>query len=146
MDSGVRLNLKIKLAMKREKNIDETVSSAVEQTLGAESGKIESVEKKSRILEGDNQSKTKRKGDKKIEDETLVAVNGNLEEMKKKKRPIFSISLTKDEIEADLKAMGVSKARPSKRMKKRSKSMQKILDNLFPGLRLKSINPNDYGI
>ncbi|KAK0583072.1 hypothetical protein LWI29_033025 [Acer saccharum] len=62
----------------------------------------------------------------------------------KRKRSSFSIALTKEEIEADILAITGSKlmARP----KKRPKNVQRQLDNLFPGLCLKSITPNSYKV
>ncbi|KAK4847554.1 hypothetical protein QYF36_003260 [Acer negundo] len=57
--------------------------------------------------------------------------------MEKRKRSSFSIALTKEEIEADLLAITGSKQ--TSRPKKRRKNVQRQLDNLFPGLCLKSI-------
>lgn len=56
--------------------------------------------KKSKNLEGGSRSKAKIKRDKKIVDETLVTINGKLEK-EEKMHPLFSISFTRDEIEAD---------------------------------------------
>ncbi|TXG62539.1 hypothetical protein EZV62_009533 [Acer yangbiense] len=64
--------------------------------------------------------------------------------MEKRKRSSFSIALTKEEIEADLLAITGSK--PTARPKKRPKNVQRQLDNLFPGLCLKSITPNSYKV
>ncbi|KAK4849251.1 hypothetical protein QYF36_022854 [Acer negundo] len=62
----------------------------------------------------------------------------------KRKRSSFSIALTKEEIKADILAITGSKltARP----KTRPKNVQRQLDNLFPGLCLKSITPNSYKV
>ncbi|KAK0581801.1 hypothetical protein LWI29_018181 [Acer saccharum] len=60
--------------------------------------------------------------------------------MEKRKRSSFLIALTKEEIEADILAITGSK--PMARPKKRPKNVQRQLDNLFPGLCLKSITPN----
>ncbi|KAJ0054734.1 hypothetical protein Pint_00127 [Pistacia integerrima] len=62
---------------------------------------------------------------------------------KQKRR--FSISLSREEIEADILATGGSK-RLRRSKKKRAKYVQRILDNLFPGLRLKSIMIEDYRV
>ncbi|XP_021892759.1 splicing factor 3B subunit 2 [Carica papaya] len=60
----------------------------------------------------------------------------------KEKEQGFSISLSKEEIDEDIFLMTGSK--PSRRPKKRSKAMQKQLDNVFPGLWLSSISPDSY--
>lgn len=63
---------------------------------------------------------------------------------KEEKKLKFSISLTKAEIEEDIYAMTGSK--PSRKPKKRSKTVQKQLDNLFPGLWLSSVTPDLYKV
>nr|GMD36530.1 neurofilament heavy polypeptide-like [Ipomoea batatas] len=62
----------------------------------------------------------------------------------RKKRLRFSISLSRDEIEEDIFSMTGSK--PARRPKKRSKSVQKQLDSVFPGLWLASITPDSYKV
>ncbi|KAJ4718724.1 DUF1639 family protein [Melia azedarach] len=64
-----------------------------------------------------------------------------------KKKQTFSklsVSLPREDIEADLIAMGGLQR--SRRIKKRPKNVQRQLDNLFPGLRLKYITPEDYKV
>ncbi|KAL5862309.1 hypothetical protein ACOSQ3_003596 [Xanthoceras sorbifolium] len=68
----------------------------------------------------------------------LVSVAEKLE----KRKLSISIALTKEEIEADILAITGSK--PTRRPKKRPKNVQRQLDNLFPGICLKSITPNTY--
>ncbi|KAJ0110434.1 hypothetical protein Patl1_00133 [Pistacia atlantica] len=84
--------------------------------------------------------------------ETASKVEGDKEEARKesvasadKQKRRFSISLSREEIEADILATGGSK-RLRRSKKKRAKYVQRILDNLFPGLRLKSITIEDYRV
>ncbi|MFS7941546.1 hypothetical protein Hanom_Chr06g00477561 [Helianthus anomalus] len=58
-----------------------------------------------------------------------------------KKRKLW-ISLSKEEIEEDVYALTGSK--PARRPKKRNKTVQKQVDNLFPGLYLDGISPDSY--
>ncbi|XP_071718353.1 uncharacterized protein [Rutidosis leptorrhynchoides] len=60
------------------------------------------------------------------------------------KRTKFSISLTRDEIEEDL--FSITGLKPSRRPKKRSKTVQRQLDTLFPGLWLGSITVDTYKV
>ncbi|XP_019159219.1 PREDICTED: uncharacterized protein LOC109155948 isoform X2 [Ipomoea nil] len=62
----------------------------------------------------------------------------------RKRRQRFSISLSREEIEEDIFSMTGSK--PARRPKKRSKSVQKQLDSVFPGLWLASITPDSYKV
>ncbi|XP_047342380.1 uncharacterized protein LOC124945903 [Impatiens glandulifera] len=64
--------------------------------------------------------------------------------LQKEKKQKFSISLSRDEIEEDIYAMIGSK--PNRRPKKRSKIVQRQLDNVFPGLWLSSITPDVYKV
>ncbi|TXG62567.1 hypothetical protein EZV62_009561 [Acer yangbiense] len=64
--------------------------------------------------------------------------------MEKRKRSSFLIALTKEEIEADI--LAITGLKPMTRPKKRPKNVQRQLDNLFPGLCLKSITPNSYKV
>ncbi|XP_062076200.1 uncharacterized protein LOC133780540 [Humulus lupulus] len=59
-------------------------------------------------------------------------------------KPRFSISLSREEIEADFLLMTGSK--PPKKPMKRERSVKKRLDNLFPGLQLESIGPDSYRV
>ncbi|CAH9093078.1 unnamed protein product [Cuscuta epithymum] len=68
----------------------------------------------------------------------------NSPEKKKEKKRRFSIALSKEEIEEDIFALTGMK--PAKRPKKRTKSVQKQLDTLFPGLWLASITPDSYKV
>ncbi|KAI7751886.1 hypothetical protein M8C21_002613 [Ambrosia artemisiifolia] len=58
------------------------------------------------------------------------------------KRRKLLISLSKEEIEEDVYALTGSK--PARRPKKRNKTIQKQVDNLFPGLYLDGISPDSY--
>ncbi|TXG62543.1 hypothetical protein EZV62_009537 [Acer yangbiense] len=62
----------------------------------------------------------------------------------KRKRSSFSIALTKEEIEADL--LAITGLKLTARPRKRPKNVQRQLDNLFPGLCLKSITPTSYKV
>ncbi|KAK2977836.1 hypothetical protein RJ640_014582 [Escallonia rubra] len=63
---------------------------------------------------------------------------------KKPPQPKFSISLTRQEIEEDIFSLTGSK--PSRRPKKRSKAVQKQLDNLFPGVWLEPATHDLYKV
>ncbi|XP_030965990.1 rho GTPase-activating protein gacF [Quercus lobata] len=63
---------------------------------------------------------------------------------KKEKKPNFSIALSKEDIEKDFLLFTGSK--PARRPKKRSKIVQKQLDNVFPGLWLSSVTPESYQV
>ncbi|PON60887.1 hypothetical protein PanWU01x14_150160 [Parasponia andersonii] len=64
------------------------------------------------------------------------------QEKKKKKTLSITIPLSKYEIEEDFLAMTGSK--PSRRTSKRSRTVKKQLDSLFPGLHLDSIGLDSY--
>lgn len=67
------------------------------------------------------------------------------ENQKKEKRKIgFTLALSREEIEEDLFALLGSK--PSRRPKKRSKNVQKLVDNVFPGAWLQSITADSYKV
>ncbi|KAI3681417.1 hypothetical protein L6452_36212 [Arctium lappa] len=68
--------------------------------------------------------------------------NNDLGTSKKQKK--FSIALSRDEIEEDIFALTGSK--PSRRPKKRPRTVQKQLDTLFPGLWLGSITADSYKV
>ncbi|KAF7138719.1 hypothetical protein RHSIM_Rhsim07G0115300 [Rhododendron simsii] len=76
-------------------------------------------------------------------------LRGYVEGLKKKeeeeeKRKYLWIALCREEIEEDVYAMTGSK--PARRPKKRPKTVQKQLDNLFPGLYLTGITPDSYRV
>ncbi|XP_020681569.1 uncharacterized protein LOC110098948 [Dendrobium catenatum] len=60
------------------------------------------------------------------------------------KRREFSVSLSREEIEEDFYAFKGTK--PSRRPKKRPKTVQKQLDALFPGLWLSEVTADDYKV
>lgn len=66
------------------------------------------------------------------------------ENVEKKEKHKFSIPLTKEEIEEDFFAWTGSK--PSRRPKKRNKTVQKHVDNAFPGLWLAGITADTYEV
>ncbi|XP_076928887.1 uncharacterized protein LOC143593022 [Bidens hawaiensis] len=63
---------------------------------------------------------------------------------RKKNNNKLSISLSKDEIEEDMFAL--TGAKPSRRPKKRPRTIQRQLDTLFPGLWLGSITADTYKV
>ncbi|XVE57607.1 hypothetical protein DITRI_Ditri04bG0104000 [Diplodiscus trichospermus] len=71
-----------------------------------------------------------------------LAENGGVAEKKEKRK--FWIALSRDEIEEDIFVMTGS--RPSRRPKKRSKNIQKQLDNVFPGLWLVGTTADAYRV
>lgn len=71
--------------------------------------------------------------------------NNRSESQKKEKRKIgFTLTLSREEIEEDMYALIGSK--PSRRPKKRSKAVQKVIDNLYPGAWLESITADSYKV
>ncbi|XP_047319602.1 uncharacterized protein LOC124923680 [Impatiens glandulifera] len=68
----------------------------------------------------------------------------NKDEKKQKGKKRFSISLSHSEIEEDF--MAIVGHRPPKRPKKRSKIVQKELDDLFPGLGLAQVTAGKYKV
>ncbi|KAK9278947.1 hypothetical protein L1049_028529 [Liquidambar formosana] len=71
--------------------------------------------------------------------------NGNGKRTERKEKVMkFSVSLSKEEIEADFAAM--IGTRPSRRPKKRAKMVQRQLDSVFPGLWLTEITPDSYKV
>lgn len=63
---------------------------------------------------------------------------------KKEKKQKFSVSLSREEIEEDFLIMTGSK--PLRKPKKRTKTVQKQLDSVFPGLWLSSVTPDCYKV
>ncbi|XP_039028722.1 uncharacterized protein LOC120162685 isoform X1 [Hibiscus syriacus] len=70
------------------------------------------------------------------------AENGGVTEKKEKRK--FWIALSKEEIEEDI--FVITGSRPARRPKKRSKNIQKQLDNVFPGLWLVGTTADAYRI
>lgn len=66
------------------------------------------------------------------------------ENVEKKEKYKFSIPLTREEIEEDFFAWTGSK--PPRRPKKRNKTVQKHVDNAFPGLWLAGITLDSYEV
>ncbi|KAJ7943140.1 DUF1639 family protein [Quillaja saponaria] len=62
----------------------------------------------------------------------------------KTERPKFSVSLSKKEIDEDF--MEILGRRPPRRPKKRSRTVQKQLDTLFPGLWMTEVNADLYKV
>ncbi|GMP95735.1 hypothetical protein CsSME_00044663 [Camellia sinensis var. sinensis] len=69
-------------------------------------------------------------------------VEGHGSEKKEKRK--FWIALSREEIEEDVYAMTGSK--PARRPKKRPKSVQKYVDNVFPGLYLAGVSADAYRV
>ncbi|KAM7512160.1 hypothetical protein LguiB_011035 [Lonicera macranthoides] len=59
---------------------------------------------------------------------------------KTSKKPMFSLSISREEIEVDIFSMTGS--RMSRNPKKRPKAVQKQLDNLLPGMSLALVSPD----
>lgn len=79
---------------------------------------------------------------------TATAVTATAEEVEndedqRKKRRLW-ISLSKEEIEEDVYAFTGS--RPARRPKKRNRTAQKQVDNVFPGLYLVGISADSYRV
>ncbi|KAJ4718723.1 Protein of unknown function (DUF1639) [Melia azedarach] len=91
----------------------------------------------------ENENQTEIEESEDTVNETLAA-DQPVREKKKRNFSTFSVALKSEEIEADMLAMGGLKR--SRRIKKRPKHVQKNLDDLFPGLRLKYITPDDYRV
>ncbi|XP_074564161.1 uncharacterized protein LOC141820693 [Curcuma longa] len=72
------------------------------------------------------------------------AVRLRSEEQERAKRPKFSISLTKEEIDEDLYSITGSRAR--RRPRRRPRTVQKLLDSLFPGSCLSEITADSYKV
>ncbi|KAK9202561.1 hypothetical protein WN944_017772 [Citrus x changshan-huyou] len=68
------------------------------------------------------------------------------ETLKNKSTSSSVVSLTRDQIEADLSAMSLFGSKRTKKAKKRPLSVQRQLDCLFPGLRLRFITRADYKV
>ncbi|KAL8119291.1 uncharacterized protein LOC141724204 [Apium graveolens] len=75
---------------------------------------------------------------------TDIIGGSNSNANKKENKPKFSISLTREEIEEDMLIMTGSK--PSRKPKRRTKTVQRQLDCVFPGLYLSSVTPDSYKV
>ncbi|KAL6979766.1 hypothetical protein U1Q18_021421 [Sarracenia purpurea var. burkii] len=64
--------------------------------------------------------------------------------LEKKEKRKFWIALSREEIEEDVFA--ITGSRPARRPKKRPKSIQKQLDNIFPGLYLAGVSADSYRV
>lgn len=71
-------------------------------------------------------------------------VSTKTHQVKKEKKLKFSILLTHEEIENDIFLM--TGGRPSRRPRKRAKTVQKQLDNLLPGSWLSAVTPDCYKV
>lgn len=76
------------------------------------------------------------------EEEKMKEKEKEEDQMKKKRR--LWISLSKEEIEEDVYAFTGS--RPARRPKKRNRTAQKQVDNVFPGLYLVGISADSYRV
>ncbi|KAL1802750.1 hypothetical protein ACET3Z_031397 [Daucus carota] len=65
-------------------------------------------------------------------------------QVKKEKKQKFSVLLTHEEIENDIFLM--TGGRPSRRPRKRAKTVQKQLDSLLPGSWLSAVTPDCYKV
>ncbi|XP_076961153.1 uncharacterized protein LOC143637712 [Bidens hawaiensis] len=88
-----------------------------------------------RLKSDNNNEKEKEKDD--------AANRKKKKKMKKKKKELW-ISLSKQEIEEDVYAFTGS--RPARRPKKRNRTLQKQLDNVFPGLYLVGVSADSYRV
>ncbi|KAI4356668.1 hypothetical protein L6164_000672 [Bauhinia variegata] len=74
----------------------------------------------------------------------LAATRAAPEEKAAKKRQMFSISLSKEEIEEDF--LGMTGSRPPRKPKRRARTVQKQLDEIFPGLWLTNVTADLYRV
>lgn len=72
------------------------------------------------------------------------AISGSSVGEKKETKQKFSVSLSREEIEEDFLLMTGSK--PPRKPKRRTKTVQKQLDSVFPGLWLSSVTPDCYKV
>ncbi|KAK0583525.1 hypothetical protein LWI29_037824 [Acer saccharum] len=140
--------LKIKFRIKKESKADDHAAQVQTQTLVASDGGYSSNQIKPWNLRSSRKDQDHTSASAPVQAQLPSQESAQLElgfdaekkTMEKKKRSSFLIALTKEEIEADILAITGSK--PMARPKKRPKNVQRQLDNLFPGLCLKSITPN----
>ncbi|KAK1560850.1 hypothetical protein Q3G72_031562 [Acer saccharum] len=142
--------LKIKFRIKKESKADDHAAQVQIQTLVASDGGYSSNQIKPWNLRSSRKDQDHTSASAPVQAQLPSQESAQLElglgfdaekkTMEKRKRSSFLIALTKEEIEADILAINGSK--PMARPKKRPKNVQRQLDNLFPGLCLKSITPN----
>ncbi|KAK1559927.1 hypothetical protein Q3G72_020046 [Acer saccharum] len=142
--------LKIKFRIKKESKADDHAAQVQTQTLVASDGGYSSNQIKPWNLRSSRKDQDHTSASAPVQAQLPSQESAQLElglgfdaekkTMEKRKRSSFLIALTKEEIEADILAITGSK--PMARPKKRPKNVQRQLDNLFPGLCLKSITPN----
>ncbi|KAK1559598.1 hypothetical protein Q3G72_016249 [Acer saccharum] len=142
--------LKIKFRIKKESKADDHAAQVQTQTLVASEGGYSSNQIKPWNLRSSRKDQDQTSASAPVQAQLPSQESAQLEfglgfdaekkTMEKRKRSSFLIALTKEEIEADILAITGSK--PMARPKKRPKNVQRQLDNLFPGLCLKSITPN----
>ncbi|KAK1560582.1 hypothetical protein Q3G72_028307 [Acer saccharum] len=142
--------LKIKFRIKKESKADDHAAQVQIQTLVASDGGYSSNQIKPWNLRSSRKDQDHTSASAPVQAQLPSQESAQLElglgfdaekkTMEKRKRSSFLIALTKEEIEADILAITGSK--PMARPKKRPKNVQRQLDNLFPGLCLKSITPN----
>ncbi|KAI9180963.1 hypothetical protein LWI28_009721 [Acer negundo] len=146
--------LKIKFRIKKESKADDHAAQVQTQTLVTSDGVYSSNQIKPWNLRSSRKDQDHTSASAPVQAQLPSQESAQLglglgfdaekKTMEKRKRSCFLIALTKEEIEADILAITGSKsmARP----KKRPKNVQRRLDNLFPGLCLKSITPNSYKV
>ncbi|TXG62561.1 hypothetical protein EZV62_009555 [Acer yangbiense] len=142
--------LKIKFRIKKESKTDDHAAQVQTQTLVASDGGYSSNQIKPWSLRSSRKDQDHTSASAPVQAQLPSQESAQLElglgfdaekkTMEKRKRSSFLIALTKEEIEADILAITGSK--PMARPKKTPKNVQRQLDNLFPGLCLKSITPN----
>ncbi|KAJ4727239.1 DUF1639 family protein [Melia azedarach] len=160
---GSRFNLAVETSEHKSKASDDggktmwkfsTIAMDQNQTLVStefeEPGKVETSKNRNKVSDVANQtlvSKNCNAGEPVQPESTQLGIVPEIKESAEKKKrsfSTFSVSLAREKIEADLLAMGGSKR--SRRVKRRPKNVQRQLDDLFPGLRLKYITPDDYRV
>lgn len=93
-----------------------------------------------KLSNGNNGARHESKG----EIRQQLDVSTKTHQVKKENKQKFSILLTHEEIENDIFLM--TGGRPSRRPRKRAKTVQKQLDNLLPGSWLSAVTPDCYKV
>lgn len=93
---------------------------------------------------GKNVMNADNKGTMKVQENRTRGISNNNVVERNEKKQKFSVSLSREEIEEDFLLLTGSK--PPRRPKKRTKTVQKQLDNVFPGLWLSSVTPDCYKV